>query len=181
MRVAASSRIFDPELWVPEYPNPAFMNRLPDDEFWGAKLVTAFSDEEIRAIVSMGQLSDKKAEEWLVECLVQRRDKVGRVYFAKLLPFDKFAVASGEIAWEDLGATRSNLPAADVSMQWFSFDNASGAKTPISGAASKKIPAIAVGYSCLTLQDRRKPSHTIDVFLRHDGGAAQIVGVDRNW
>src|SRR5713101_2087260 len=35
-------KIFDPERWVPEYPNPAFLNRLPDDEFWGAKLVTAF-------------------------------------------------------------------------------------------------------------------------------------------
>ena len=29
-------KVFDPERWVPEYPNPAFLNRLPDDEFWGA-------------------------------------------------------------------------------------------------------------------------------------------------
>ena len=48
-------KVFDPERWVPEYPNPAFLNRLPDDEFWAARLVTAFTDEEIRAIVSMGQ------------------------------------------------------------------------------------------------------------------------------
>ena len=97
-------KVFDPERWVPEYPNPAFLNRLPDDEFWGAKLVTAFSDEDIRAIVSMGQLSDKKAEDWLVECLIKRRDKVGQVYFSKVLPLDKFALQNGEIAWEDLGA-----------------------------------------------------------------------------
>ena len=103
-------KVFDPERWVPEYPNPAFLNRLPDDEFWGAKLVTAFTDEEIRAIVSMGQLSDKKAEDWLVECLVQRRDKIGRAYFAKVLPLDKFAIANGEIVWEDLGAS-AELPA----------------------------------------------------------------------
>jgi hypothetical protein len=37
-------KVFNPERWVPEYPNPAFLNRLPDDEFWGAKLVTAFTD-----------------------------------------------------------------------------------------------------------------------------------------
>jgi len=174
-------KVFDPERWVPEYPNPAFLNRLPDDEFWGAKLVTAFSDEEIRAIVSMGQLSDKKAEEWLVECLVKRRDKVGRAYFAKLLPLDKFFIQNEEVAWEDLGAKLNYTQAADVSLQWSSFDNSSGVKTPIAGSTSKRIPTLASGYSCLTIQDRRKPSHTIDVFLRHGGGAGQIVGVDRNW
>ncbi len=173
-------KTFDPERWLPEYPNPAFLNRLPDDEFWGAKLVTAFTNEEIRAIVSMGQLSDKKAEDWLVECLEKRRDKVGRAYFSKLLPLDKFAIANGEIEWEDLGASLNYLPAADVSLEWSSFDNASGVKTPIAGSASKRIPAIQSGYSCLTIQDRRKPSHTIDVFVRH-GGGGRIAGVERFW
>ena len=116
-----------------------------------------------------------------MECLVKRRDKVGRAYFSKVLPLDKFAIANGEIAWEDLGASLKYLPAADVSLQWSSYDNASGTKTPIAGAASKKIPANSGAYSCLTLQDKAKPSHTIDVFLRHEGGGARIVGIDRNW
>ncbi|HTM51285.1 MAG TPA: hypothetical protein VL285_21465 [Bryobacteraceae bacterium] len=174
-------KVFDPERWEPEYPNPAFLNRLPDDEFWGAKLVTAFTDEEIRAIVSTGRLTDKKAEDWVVECLSKRRDKIGRAYFPKLLPFDKFEVVNGEIAWEDLGAKLKYLPAAEVTLQWSSFDNASGAKTPVAGAASRKIPAMRSGYSCLTIQDKSKPSHTIDVFLRHEGAAARIAGLDRGW
>jgi hypothetical protein len=143
--------------------------------------VTAFTNEEIRAIVSMGQLSDKKAEDWLVECLTQRRDKVGRAYFAKLLPLDKFAIANGEIVWEDLGAGLNYLPAAEVSLQWSSYDNGTAAKTPIAGATSKKVPAMPGGYSCLTLQDKKKPSHTIDVFVRHDGASARIAGLDRYW
>ncbi len=173
-------KVFHPERWLPEYPNPAFLNRLPDDEFWGAKLVTAFTDQEIREIVSMGQLSDKKAEDWLVECLVKRRDKIGRAYFSKLLPLDKFAVANGEIEWEDLGARLNYLPAADVSLQWSSFDNATGARAPIFGSTSKRLPSVAGEYSCLTIQDRRKPSHTIDVFVRH-GGSPRVVGLDRFW
>ena len=172
-------KVFDPVRWVPEYPNPAFLNRLPDDEFWGAKLVTAFTNEEIRAIVSTGQLSDKKAEDWLVECLVQRRDKIGRAYFVKVLPLDKFAVANGELVWEDLGASLKYRPAAELELQWFSFDNMTGVKTPIAGATSKRIPAIASGYSCLTLQDKERPTHTIDVYLRHEAGGARVVGVDR--
>lgn len=173
-------KVFDPERWVPEYPNPAFLNRLPDDEFWGAKLVTAFSDEDIRAIVSTGQLSDKKAEAWLAECLIKRRDKVGQVYFPKVLPLDKFAIGNGEIVWEDLGVAHF-IPPAEVSLQWSSYNNASGARTTMAGQVSKRIPAISSGYSCLTLQDRKKPSHTIDIFLSHDAGAPRIVGVDRHW
>ena len=172
-------KIFDPERWVPEYPNPAFLNRLPEDEFWGAKLVTAFTDEDIRAIVSSGQLTDKKAEDWLVECLVQRRDKIGRAYFAKVLPLDKFAISNNELVWEDLGANLKYSPPAELNLQWYSFDNASGAKAPIAGATSKQIPALSSGYSCLTLEGKQKASHAIDVFLRHDAGGARVVGVDR--
>ena len=44
-------KAFDPEKWKSDYPNPAFLSRLPDDEFWGAKQVMAFTDDDIRAIV----------------------------------------------------------------------------------------------------------------------------------
>ena len=46
--------IFDPEQWKPNYPIPSFGNRLPDDEFWAAKQVMAFTDEDIRVLVSTG-------------------------------------------------------------------------------------------------------------------------------
>jgi len=98
-----------------------------------------------------------------------------------LLPFDKFAVANGEIVWEDLGASLNYLPATDVNLQWSTFENLSGVKTHITGATSKKIPAASTQYSCLTLQDKQKPAHVIDVFLRHEGAATRIVGVDRHW
>jgi hypothetical protein len=174
-------KVFDPERWVPEYPNPAFLNRLPDDEFWGAKLVTAFTDDDIRAIVSMGRLSDKRAEDWLVRCLAGRRDKIGRVYFSKVLPLDKFAVEGGELHWQDLGAALKYLPPVEVGVEWSAYDNASGARTPLAGQTSRTVPALSAGYSCATLRDRAKPSHAIDVFLRHEAGAARVVGIERHW
>ena len=54
--------VFNPEKWTPEYPNPAFLNRLPEDEFWAAKQVMAFTDDEIRAVVKSGQISNPAAE-----------------------------------------------------------------------------------------------------------------------
>ena len=35
------SERFQPGKWVPEYPNPAFLNALPDDDFWMAKQIMA--------------------------------------------------------------------------------------------------------------------------------------------
>ena len=47
---------FRPDEWIPDYPNPSFLNRLPDDEFWAAKQVMAFTDEQIRTIVKVAQV-----------------------------------------------------------------------------------------------------------------------------
>ena len=69
-----------------------FANRLPDDAFWAARQVVAFTDEDIRAIVQVAQYSDPKAERWIADCLIERRDRIGRTYFAKVLPLDDIAV-----------------------------------------------------------------------------------------
>jgi hypothetical protein len=174
-------KVFDPEKWVPEYPNPAFLNRLPDDEFWGAKLVTAFRDEEIRAIVQTGELSDKNAEDWMVKCLTERRDKVGRVYFQKVLPVDNFRLVNGSLQWDDLGAKLGYFPAAGVDVEWSEFDNATGKKSPVTGAKTVAMPAGGDGYWCATLVSRAKKSQTVDVFVRRTGGETKIVGVERTW
>ena len=47
---------FRPGGWVPDYPNPAFERCTNRDGYWGAKIVMAFGDDEIRAIVERGKL-----------------------------------------------------------------------------------------------------------------------------
>jgi len=147
--------IFDPEKWVPEYPNPAFLNRLPDDTFWAAKQVMAFTDEDIRTVVSTGLYSDAKAADYLVQCLIKRRDKIGKAYYAKVLPFDRFRVgADGKLAWDDLSGSVKD---ATVTMQDMPAD---------SGATSvAKITAAS------------RPKQEIHVYLR----SGKIVGLDRTW
>ena len=105
----------------------------------------------------------------------------GNADLAKVLPLDKFTIANGEIAWEDLGTLLNRFPPAEVSLQWHLFDNTAGTRTQIAGETSKRVPQTASAYTCLTVQDRKRTSHTIDIFLRHGQGAPQIVGVDRHW
>ncbi len=87
------SRIFDPDDWYPTYPNPAFEYATLRDVFWGAKIVMAFSDEDIRSIVAEAQLTDPRAEAYLIKTLIERRDKIGRYWFSKMNPLDKFDFA----------------------------------------------------------------------------------------
>ncbi|MEC4680372.1 MAG: hypothetical protein VST67_06690, partial [Nitrospirota bacterium] len=84
------SKIFNPAEWYPTYPNPAFEYCTPRDAFWGAKIVMSFSDEDIRAIVAEAKMSDKRAEAYLIRTMIERRDKVGRHWFERMNPLDKF-------------------------------------------------------------------------------------------
>ena len=69
---------FEPEDWVMVHPNPAYEYRTDRDGFWGAKRVMAFSDDDVRAIVETGRITDPDAEEYLIQTLLARRDKIGR-------------------------------------------------------------------------------------------------------
>lgn len=86
--------VFRPGEWVPTYPNPAFERMTPRDAFWGAKLVSAFSDEDLRAIVETAKMSNPEAEAYLLDILAQRRDKAVRYWFSRLSPLDRFRVTS---------------------------------------------------------------------------------------
>jgi hypothetical protein len=150
------SKVFDPERWQPEYPNPAFLNRLPDDEFWAAKLVTAFTDEELKALIEIGQYQNPKSADWVLQCLIERRDKIGKAYFAKLLPFDRFRMENGQLRWDDLGAQLKYQPAAEADLAWSDF---------------------APGIRRAKLTGKKNPKQTIDVYVRGD----QVIGIDRSW
>ena len=175
------SRTFDPERWVPEYPNPGFVNALPDDLFWGAKLVMAFSDAEIRAIVETAEYSDPRAANYIARTLIERRDKIGRAFFAKLLPLDKFEVRGGRLVFEDLEVEHGFAGAREYRVRWMRFDNETGRQTPIAGAADFLVPESRPGEYLaaeITAEDRDKP---VTVYLRNRGGTLEVVGIDRTW
>ena len=77
---------FDPPDWKPRVPNPAFRRARPDDTFWGARRVMAFTDEMIRAAVKTGQYSDAAAEKHIADALIARRDAIGRAWLTDVNP-----------------------------------------------------------------------------------------------
>jgi len=173
------SNAFDPEKWKSNYPNPAFLRRLPGDEYWAAKQVMAFTDDDIRAIVETGQYSSSEVVDRLTKVLAARRDKIGRAYFAKVIPFDNFSVANGELRYEDLAAKHGFAPPRQLQPSWFRVDNKTGDLSPIAGATGFRLPAEVAsgsGYFAAQVQQDKK---SLTVFIRAGSGRFEIAGAER--
>jgi hypothetical protein len=127
---------FDPVAWKPEYPNAAFDNMRPDDAFWAARIVAAFSDAAIRAIVEKARYSDPKATEYITQTIIKRRDKVLATWLNGVNPVIDPAVSSdGVLTFGNAAvAARAAEPPHSYTLQWFRFDNASDAKTNVGTA-----------------------------------------------
>jgi hypothetical protein len=171
---------FEPESWLPNYPNRAFLNRLPDDTFWAAKKLMRLQDDDIRAVVATGQYGDKTAESWLAECLIKRRDKIGQVYFSLVLPIDNFAVRGGRLEWEDLGVKYGFTSNRSYNIRWANWDNESQEPQGIAGATGTSVPNDSGNYLRATI-DAGDPKQTVIVHLRRTTTGHQVVGIDRTW
>jgi len=167
---------FDPETWKNNYPNPAFDLRTPGDNYWAAKKVMAFSDDAIRAIVATAQFSDPRSAAWVTKCLIERRNKIGRAFFHDVLPLDDFAVHDGKLTFEDLAVKYGFEKPRQYSAAWFEFDNQTGKKTPITGAAGFALPPTSSQIRFAEIRGD-EPQKSVLVYLRGD----QVIGIDRTW
>jgi hypothetical protein len=104
------SEIFDPAEFKPLVPNTAFANLTDRDGYWAAKIITAFTDEHLRAIAATGCYSDPQAAVYMARTLGERRDEIGRHWFDRVAPLDFFTVRGALVEWHDLGAERGLYP-----------------------------------------------------------------------
>jgi hypothetical protein len=175
---------FDPPAWKSNYPNPAFLMMDSNDAFWAAKQVATFSDAEIRAIVATGELSDPKAADWIARCLIERRNRIAQAWYSRALPLDRFRIADGRLAFDDLGAALPLPAGQSYDVRWSAFDNETGQLAAIAGASGTKLPAlgrnaehVAADVTCSGSPDSCPES--IRVYLRRGDSAWNVVGVDR--
>ena len=128
-----SSAAFEPEGWKPNYPNPAFQNMRPDDAFWGARLVSRFSDDLIRAIVGQVEYDDARAADYVARTLIERRDKIARVWLNGVNPAIDFALAAdGTLTFSNAAvAAGAGKPPAGYTLRWSRFDNETGEHHPL--------------------------------------------------
>ena len=188
---------FDPEKWVANQRLAPFENRLPDDTYWAAKQVMAFSDDDLQALVSTGQYSDPAAAAWIVRSLAGRRDRIGQTYFPMVLPLDHFRVENDELVFDDLAVANGFRSQRNYSLNWSRLDNQSEEHTEISTAlGERQLPATVRmasegSYFAARLTEWESPRFTrsrpqdaemnVTVFLRKESDGFKVVGIDRQW
>jgi hypothetical protein len=170
---------FDPEAYKTEYPNPAFENRHPDDTFWAARQVMSFSNDQIAAIVKTGDYTNPAAEEWVIKCLIERRDRIGRAYFSKVLPLDRFNVRNGTLEFVDLAVHHGLAQPRQFKVEWSEFDNQSERHTSVNGSGFAVPRSSAAFLSALIKGD--ESSKSVRVYLRSRSGDWEVVGIERTW
>jgi hypothetical protein len=127
------AKAFDPIAWKPEYPNPAFANMRHDDAFWAARIVSRFTDDMIAEVVRKANYSDPRATRYMTDTLIARRDKVVAVWLNVVCPVVNPVLASDGAFTFTNAAIDANAarPGGDYQLQWFRFDNATAARTPV--------------------------------------------------
>jgi len=182
---------FQPQYWKPEYPNPAFGNSRPDDLFWAARRVAAFSDEAIRAAVKKGRYSNPAAELYLGDVIIVRRDKVARYYLNITNPVVDFAIDGGVMTFHNASVDlKFASPADHYRISWARFDNNTGNAQPVGEAVSvtetrAEVPAelLKADYirAIVTSHQPQQPNwvHPVQVFFRRHGSEWKTVGLER--
>ena len=186
--------VFDPGDWVPTYPNPAFEKMTRRDAFWGAKIVMSFSDEDLRAIVETGRISNPAAEDHLIDVLRKRRDKIGRYWFARINPLDRFRVgappnpsvvqgssggASGPptLLFDDLSVT-TGLDSASARRYTYRMHLDGTPLGELRTVDDSQLPLVANGGSLAMLLDDRGRSEPHERVVRVD--LRTVQGEDRS-
>ena len=180
---AFEASTFNPEEWTTNHPITPFANRLPDDAYWAARQVMAFTDEDIRAIVQTGQYS-KEAEDWITAALIERRNRIGRTFFAGVLPLDRFRVTATTLEFDDLAVTSGFSASRTYKIDWYRFDNTSSVllESIATGATlPSSVQSLASGMYAAARISAGDPDMRVDVFLRKSASGFEVVGIDRNW
>ncbi len=102
--------LFEPQAWKPNYPNLAFERMDESDAYWGAKVVTAFTDETVQRLAESGEYSNSEVTNHIAGVLKRRRDAIGRTWFNKITPLEGFLLSTNgsnyRLSFKDLALER---------------------------------------------------------------------------
>jgi hypothetical protein len=183
-------KVFDPREWRPQTPTTAYMELRDDDAFWAAQRVAAFTDDMIRAIVHVGEISDPVAEKYLADVLIERRDKIKSIYLTAINPIVKPRLDAKGLSFDN-AAVSGGVASGPVTYRasWMVFDNATGATKPLSettSATTTIAPPAGIPLSGFIAVDIAAESaahltwkQPVRAVFRQDSGGWKLVGFER--
>jgi len=164
---------YDPDEFRPNRKVPVHMRRTDRDLYWGAKVVTSFSDQQIAAIVATARLPDRD-EAYVRHALRVRRDIIGRRYLRPMTAVENPAMGGDDggggasVCFDDLAIQRGYARAAEVR---YDIDVGDGRGNPV---LALQRPA-AGPRTCVPIggSDPGSGYRIIQVVAHLDGGAGR--------
>ena len=171
---------------------PAHLRMTTADKYWGAKLVTSFSNEQLRAIVqTAGYRPDAAAI--ILDTLIARRDRIADRYLTAVTGVEGPAVSADgtSLCFNDVSISRGYAAAVDTRYAFRAFDvagrvngqgthQARGPRTCLPSA----IPVDASEYLVVTLEasiaGRRARPARIHLAARPAERRFVVVGLERD-
>lgn len=108
---------WDPRTWRPGYPNPAFDNMDYGDALWAVRIIARIEPAHLEAIVAEGRWGDPRHEAFILQRMLERREKLLKIYLAKGPSLDRFTLArrtpgdpAQSLCFEDLALRFGALP-----------------------------------------------------------------------
>lgn len=161
------NRYFDPGKYKTQLPYFALKDLTRADGFWAAKIIMAFTDEEIRTIVKAGEYTDPQDTEYVAQVLIERRDKIGRYWFEKANPLDRLDIKGDRLVFEDL-AVKYGFSSGSGTVYHLDVIQKEGKRGEILESIESLEPSINLGRWL-------SQSDTLDLLIRSDReGADQL-------
>jgi hypothetical protein len=183
---------FRPATWKPHYPNAAFRNAQPEDLFWAARLVAAFTPEAIGRIVDKARFSDPAVVDHVTGTLLRRRELVLREWLTAVNPISNPRVDQRGILQFSNAAVDAGLaaPPRRYELSWFQFDNDAGRRSYVGsdvwttpeGAMPGHLlrPADYAGVDIRTVHAEHAGWRTpVRVYFRRTADGWMPVGLER--
>ncbi len=184
------SETFAPTAWKANYPNAAFANMQPEDAFWGARLVSRFTDDALRAIVEAADY-DSDSATYLAGALGRRRDEIARAWLTPLNPVTDVALApDGTLSFANAAIDAGLTTGGAYEIAWARFDNDTGVTTTVattrasepraSGPPTLLSEAAFIAVTIRTTHpDYPAWAQPVRAWLRRDGARWATVGLER--
>jgi hypothetical protein len=148
---------FDPGAWKPNIRYAPFEAADRFDMFWGAKLVSRFTREQIRAAVLAAEYSDPRTVDYITDTLVARQHAIATYWFSRVNPIDHIVANRDGLCFDDL-AIVTGVAQANVSRYVLTTVDRNGRAVARGG-----LPATANGTMCvpIVLADAAPDAYTI--------------------
>lgn len=190
---------FDPDTWHTAWTNRAFLDMTDADAYWATKILSAFSDEHVRAAVSVGRLPNQAVQDTLFALIAQRRDILIRHFYSKVSTVEEPTAArqgdgSLRLSFRDLGLEQQLWSAGETIYDWTFHDprrgrSGNGSAQPRAGEdqlmdvewTEADRPRDAGGDELARLAIvTRRPGLSPDpatIFLRWTGSGYRVTGI----